>query len=200
MTDNYQKIVHQNLKKLYNPLPPGLAGALPSEREDDCFIFEAFGKQCRIRSDGISLDNSDDIGVLGILISLYALQADPQLQKLEPLKSFRDFPNSMPYVGAFATHTEKILIPHVEKIEKAQIHIMEALQGRGATDLAGGDFSFLVRPLPKISLCYIFYHADEEFPASVTCLYSNNAPTFLPLDALADVGEYTSRTILTLLD
>ena len=200
MTDNYQKIVQHNLKKLYNPLPPNLAEALPSTREDDCFIFEAFGKQCRLRPEGISLGNSDENGVLGILISLYALHADPQLQKLEPLKSFRDFPNNMPYVGAFASHTERILIPHVEKIEKAKNRITEILQGRGATDLAGGDFSFLVRPLPKISLCYIFYHADEDFPASVTCLYSNNAPTFLPLDALADVGEYTSRTILTLLD
>jgi hypothetical protein len=200
MQDNYQQIVDHNLKKLYNPLSADLAEALPSMREGDCFIFEAFGKQCRIRPEGISLDNSDETGVLGILISLYALHAGPQLQKLKPLKSFRDFPNSMPYVGAFASHTEGILIPQVTKIEKAQNRIMETLQGREATDLAGGDFSFLVRPLPKISLCYIFYRDDEEFPASVTCLYSSNAPTFLPMDALADVGEYTSRTILTLLD
>ena len=200
MTDNYQQIVRHNLKKLYNPLSVDLAEALPSLREGDCFIFEAFGKQCRIRPEGISLDNSDETGVLGILISLYALHAGPQPQKLEPLKSFRDFPDSMPYVGAFASHTEGILIPQVTKIEKAQNRIMETLQGREAIDLTGGDFSFLVRPLPKISLCYIFYRADEEFPASVTCLYSSNAPTFLPMDALADVGEYTSRTILTLLD
>ena len=200
MTDNYQQIVHHNLKKLYNPLSVDLAEALPSLREGDCFIFEAFGKQCRIRPEGISLDNSGETGVLGILISLYALHAGPQPQKLEPLKSFRDFPDSMPYVGAFASHTEGILIPQVTKIEKAQNRIMETLQGREAIDLTGGDFSFLVRPLPKISLCYIFYRADEEFPASVTCLYSSNAPTFLPMDALADVGEYTSRTILTLLD
>jgi len=200
MTDNYQKIVHNNLKKLYNPLSADLTEGLPSMRDGDCFIFEAFGKKCRIGPDGISLSNSDQTGVFGILISLYALHAGLQLQQLEPLKAFRDFPDSAPYVGAFATHTEGILIPQVTKIEKAQNRIMETLQGRESTDLAGGDFSFLVRPLPKISLCYIFYRADEEFPAAVTCLYSSNAPTFLPMDALADVGEYTSRTILTLLD
>ena len=88
MTDNYQQIVHHNLKKLYNPLSVDLAEALPSKREGDCFIFEAFGKQSRIRPEGISLGNSDETGVLGILISLYALHAGPQLQKLEPLKSF----------------------------------------------------------------------------------------------------------------
>jgi hypothetical protein len=200
MTDNYQKIIHHNLKKLYYPLPADLTETLPSMREGDSFIFQAFGKQCRISPEGISLGNSDEAGVLGILISLYALHAVPQLQILEPLKSFRDFPNSMPYVGAFTSHTEGILIPQVTKIKKAQNRIMQILQGREASDLTGGDFSFLVRPLPKISLCYIFYHADEEFPASVTCLYSSNASTFLPMDALADVGEYTSRTILALLD
>jgi hypothetical protein len=59
--------------------------------------------------------------------------------------------------------------------------------------------AFVVHPLPKIALCYIFYVADDDFPASVTCLYSNNAHHFLPIDALADVGEYTSRRMLTLI-
>ena len=58
----------------------------------------------------------------------------------------------------------------------------------------------MVQPLPKIVLCYIFYAADEDFPASATCLYSHNAHRFMPVDGLADVAEYTSRVILTLLD
>jgi hypothetical protein len=199
MPNNYQQIVQANLKKLYNPLPDNLAEALPANQSGSCFTFEAFGEQCQIRPDGIHLGNTAESGVRGILITLYALHATPEPEKLEPLKSFKDFPNSMPYSGAFVTHTERILIPQVEKIEKAQTRITAKLQGRDATELAGGDFSFLVRPLPKISLCYIFYRADEEFPASITCLYSSNASTFLPIDALADVGEYTSRTILTIL-
>jgi hypothetical protein len=47
---------------------------------------------------------------------------------------------------------------------------------------------------------FIFYEADDDFPASVTCLFSNNANQFLPVDGLADVGEYTSRNILNLID
>jgi len=53
--------------------------------------------------------------------------------------------------------------------------------------------------LPKIALCYIFYLPDEEFPASVTCLFSNNARLFMPLDGLADVAEYTSRRIIEII-
>jgi hypothetical protein len=134
------------------------------------------------------------------LISLYALHAKPEICILEPLKAFKDFPNSMPYAGAFATHTQQILVPHVERIEKARNHIMEKLYGRKAPASLEGDFSFIVYPFPKIALCFIFYESDEDFPASVTCLYSNNALSFLPIDALADVGEYTSRKILDLVD
>jgi hypothetical protein len=56
-----------------------------------------------------------------------------------------------------------------------------------------------VKPLPKIALCFIGYLADEEFPASATCLFSSNASDFMPMDGLADVGEYTARTICRLI-
>jgi hypothetical protein len=102
----------------------------------------------------------------------------------------------MPYAGAFVTHTQQILVHHVEDIEKSRGRIMEKLNGHKAPDSVKGDFSFVVYPLPKIALCYIFYEADDDFSASATCLFSNNALSFLPIDALADVGEYTSKKIL----
>ena len=106
----------------------------------------------------------------------------------------------MPYVGAFTTHTEQLLVPHVAKIKESVQTITKTLKGEKAPSEAGGDFSFIVYPLPKIALCYIFYEADDDFPASLTCLFSNNANQFMPVDGLADVGEYTSQKILKLID
>ena len=196
--DNYTRIIRDNLHRLYDDLPQQLGKSLPAEREGDRFLFTAFGKQCEITPQGIVVGNQPETGVIGILISLYALHANPGPQILEPLKSFKDFPDSMPYVGAFASHTENILVPHVSRIEAAQKRIVKTLDGEDAAAVGSGDFSFFVRPLPKISLCYIFYHADEDFPASVTCLFSGNALDFMPIDGLADVGEYTSRKIINL--
>ena len=196
MGDNYAKIVQDNLKKLFENLPKDLARALPATQNGDAFLFEAFGETCEIRSDGIFLGEVQQTGVIGILISLYALNAKPETCLIEPLKAFKDLPNSMPYAGAFVTHTQQILVPFVEKIQVSTDRIIETLNGCEAPSSVGGDFSFMVYPLPKIALCYIFYEADEDFPASVTCLYSNNAFSFLPIDALADVGEYTSKKIL----
>jgi len=199
MTGNYEKLIHDNLGRLYKNPPKDLGLILPTNRKGDSFFFEAFGQECRIRPEGIKLGGREETGVIGVLISLYILNVRPEPSVLQPLKAFKDFPGSMPYIGAFASYTENILVPYVETIEEEQNHIMECMQGKDASEIAGGDFSFFLCPLPKITLCYIFYRADEDFSASATCLFSNNAHNFLPLDALADVGEYTSRKIIEIL-
>ena len=199
MPDNYAKIIEENLRLLYQTPLEQVASTLPAERNGDCFVFEAFGDTCRIAPDGVFLTDRRETGVPGVLISLYARHAGPTPQIVAPLKAFKELPNSMPYAGAFTTHAETPLTPQVDRIEAAQSLITHILQGEPSSHLPGGDFSFLVRPLPKISLGYIFYRADEEFPASVTCLFSNNAPDFMPIDGLADVAEYTSKKILALL-
>lgn len=199
MGNNYAKIVQNNLKKLFENLPKDLARALPATQNGDAFLFQAFGGTCEVRSDGIFLNEVQQTGVIGILISLYALNTKLETCLVEPLKAFKDLPNSMPYAGAFVTHTQQILVPHVEKIQISTPRIIETMNGCEAPSGVGGDFSFMVYPLPKVALCYIFYEADEDFPASVTCLYSNNALSFLPIDALADVGEYTSKKIIDIL-
>lgn len=199
MTDNYEKLIRDNLERLYKKLPKDLGLILPANRKGDSFFFKAFGEECRIQREGINLGGREETGVPGVLISLYVLNVCPEPSVLQPLKAFKDFPGSMPYTGAFALYTEKNLVPYVEEVEEKQNHIMEYMQGKDASEIAGGDFSFFLCPLPKITLCYIFYRADEDFSASATCLFSNNAHNFLPLDALADVGEYTSRKIIHIL-
>ncbi len=128
MNNNYTKIVRSNLDKFYQGITDKTADALSAVREGDIFIFEAFGKICRITPEGIMLGDKKEEGVVGILISLYTLYAKPEPCRLEPLKAFKDFPDSMPYTGAFATHTEQVLIPHVPEIRKNSANIMEKLR------------------------------------------------------------------------
>ena len=200
MTENYTKIISDNLDQLFKDQTRELAQCIPANKRGDSYTFRAFGETCRISPEGIFLDERQDNGVVGILISLYALHVQLSPEIIEPLKSFKEMPNSMPYAAAFKTHTERPLVPHVNRIEGAQERIIQLFDGQAGNDQASGDFSFRVKPLPKISLTYIFYRADDEFPASATCLYSNNAAEFMPIDGLADVGEYSSKKILSLLE
>jgi hypothetical protein len=198
MADNYMKLARKNLDRLFGHLPDDLEYRLPAENTGFDYTFTAFGQACVIAPEGITLDGVEAPGVIGILLSLYALNATADLPVLDPLRAFKEFPFSAPYVGAFASHTEQILVPAVHRIKTKTALIIETLSGETAPASVGGDFAFVVRPLPKIFLCYIFYEADEEFPPSATCLYSSNANRFMPVDGLADVGEYTSKRILDL--
>lgn len=197
--DNYQKIIRDNLDLLYKNLPEKLERLLPGQRQQNQFGLKAFGQSCQIRPAGVTIGDKPETGVVGILITLYALHANEAPCIPTPFKAFRELPNSMPYVGAFASHTESVLVPHFERIETNLDPIFKTLNGELSTGSDGGDLSIIVRPLPKIKLRYILYFADDEFPASATCLFSNNAPSFLPIDALADTGEYTSKKIIEII-
>ncbi|MDI6797014.1 MAG: DUF3786 domain-containing protein [Desulfatibacillaceae bacterium] len=201
MTDNYTKIMLQNLDRLFMQLPQNLDQRMGAQRVCNDWAFNAFGRPCRIHPHGIDLGGGPVGGPVGVILSLYALHAKDAPLVLDPPAAFRQMPDSAPYVGAFRTHTETLLAPFTPEIEKAADLLFNSLCGmEPPTSLgASADLTFVVRPLPKIALCYQCYMPDEDFPASVTCLYSNNAHLFLPTDALADVGEYTSRRILELI-
>ncbi len=194
---NFAQLTRSNLITLFNAdSQHALAQNLPAEPVGTQFQFRAFGDVCLLGKAGIFLRRPSSTGVMELLISIYALNSRPDPVRLTPYKAFRELPNSMPYIGAFATHTEAILMPHVGKIDKQSSDLASRLDGRVESGPECGDFSLILRPLPKIVLKYIFYRADHEFPASVSCLFSYNAGDFLPTDALADTGEMTSRKLL----
>jgi len=195
---NYQKIAENNLRRFYEDPGADAAARLGADRRSDEFFFRAFGGRCRISPAGITLEGQPQAGVLGVLISMYALYASQASCIIEPLKSFNELPDSMPYTAAFAARTQQPIVARVEAVGQNTQRIIDVFSGKNPPAGMGGDFGFLLYPLPKIALCYVFYRADEDFPASVTCLYSANAVAHLPTDALADVGEYTSREILHL--
>jgi hypothetical protein len=199
MSTKYAEIVEQNIKILFNDDLPSRADAMGAELENQTLVFNAFGAQCRLASDGVTLNGEPQTGPQGIVLSLYALHAISEKCRVEPFKAFKELPNSAPYAGAFTSHTEQPLTPLVDRILERQHSLIDHFDGIPAPSHLSGDGALIVRPLPKIVLCYIFYKADEDFPASATCLLSNNASTFLPLDALADTGEYTSRAMIDVL-
>jgi hypothetical protein len=196
---NYAAIINQNLDRLYRSIPVDLTDRLPAEHVADNFVFQAFGESCQLGPQGIKLAGAEETGPKGVIISLYALQATLVSCKLAPFKAFREIPDSMPYVAAFASRTERVLFDQIDEIENHADRIAARFGGSAGSDNTAGDFSLIVYPLPKIALNYIFYRADDEFLASATCLFSANASTFLPTDALADTGEYTSKMVLDIL-
>ena len=197
---SYAAILRDHLADFFQGDTAVLA-AYPGVTEiDDGFELIAFGQRCRLSPHGIFFDEQPEWGPRGIIVALMARHAVPETAIESPWRAFRELPNSAPYVGAFRAHTEQILVPHVPALYERQPDTIQRFKGRSTDSDGPADWSVILEPLPKIALCYHFYLPDEDFPANVTCLFSNNAGCFLPTDALADVGEYTSRALIASLD
>ncbi len=195
MPTQYEKLIQDNLLEAFKRPLAELERSLGAKRDGISLVFPAFGRMCRIDAEQVSLSDSPVLDPKGLIISLYARHAVPRKIQCEPFAAYKEFDGTMPYQGAFSANSECVLIPHVPMIQKKAGLIKEAFGGRNGDS---GDFSLVLYPLPKIALCYVFYLSDEEFPASATVLFSANARTFMPLDGLADVAEYTSKEIIQL--
>ncbi len=195
MTTQYEKIILKNLDACFSDPDPDLAGRMGAKPCEDGFCMQAFGETCRVAPEGIRFEETLRKDPQALLISLYAVNSCHDAIRLKPFKSFKEFPGSMPYQAAFSANAERILVPHVPVIQEKSDAIKEAFQGFEGED---GDFSLVLYPIPKMALYYIFYMPDDEFPASATALFSANALSFMPLDGLADVAEYTSKKIIAM--
>jgi hypothetical protein len=198
VTTHYDRLAGENLAWVFASPTTDLAARLGAHAQGERYRFSAFGQDCRLSADGIGLDDKPATGVTALLIALYARHAIDAEMVVEPLKAFAEMPDSAPYAAAFRSHSETLLVPHVDRVLANRDRIVERFNGHPAPPEISGDWAILLQPLPKISLCYSFYAADEEFPPAATCLFSANAAAFLPTDALADVAEYTSRAIIDL--
>ena len=126
---NYTEIIKKNLNRRYRQTPVDLAERLPAQEVGGGFIFQAFGESCKIGPQGIKLGDTDETGPKGVIISLYALQAAPVSCRLTPFKAFREMPDSMPYVGAFAAHAERVLFDQIDGIEQHADRIAQRQPG-----------------------------------------------------------------------
>ncbi len=198
MNESYSEIQREYLKRTWARPAVELERCIPASYDGERYYFDAFGEPCELQRERILLSAKEISGAEGVLIALYASRVPDVPVRLEPLKSFKEIPNSMPYQGAFAAHAERVLVPYVTSIRRFQDRILVSFGGHTNSDAPSGDFSFTLYPLPKVPLYYIFHLPDEEFPAAVTCLFASNASEFLPADGLADVAEVTAKRIIAL--
>jgi hypothetical protein len=192
----YAGIVRDHLAAAFADKAALLASYPGVEARPDGFELCAFGRSCIVSPEGVFFDGRPEWGPQAIIVALLARHAAPDRRVDTPWRAFRELPDSLPYVGAFRAHTEQILVPHIVDLHRQRDVVAMRLKLRPAPADGPGDWTLVLEPLPKIALCYHFYLPDEDFPANATCLYSNNAHRFLPTDALADVGEYTSRALM----
>ena len=199
MSQNILQIQKEYLQKAYTRPIQELEEAIPARYEGSALHFQAFGEPCEVSREEIILNGEPLRGGEGILIAIYISLVTTESVQLQPLKAFRQFSGGMGYQPAFAMNAEKVLIPYVESIQGKEEELIARFSGSPNSDVKRYDFSFTLYPLPKIPLYYLFNLPDDEFPATVTCLFSSNADRFLPIEGIADTAEYAAKRIILLI-
>lgn len=65
----------------------------------------------------------------------------------------------------------------------------------GGTKLPYADNAFALKVFPRISLAYLLWKGNEEFPPRIRVLFDSNVQSFLPLDIIWAMVDETTRRL-----
>lgn len=90
--------------------------------------------------------------------------------------------------------------PDFRELEEAFSASPEAME-RAAVALGGrrvehGDAAVEIQALPRVPITFVFWAADEEFPASTSMLFDRTAEKQLPLDVVLALAQETMHRLV----
>ncbi|HVN25170.1 MAG TPA: DUF3786 domain-containing protein [Syntrophorhabdales bacterium] len=185
------ELLEESRKKNVGASAPDLGGALV----DGSAQVPLFGEACTVRDDGVYKGQSrlDTIG--SILVLRYLLTAGDDLLRNRWV-AYRDFSDGAQFASYIKANIE-------DRLAKAfggnQALLRERLGALGASlyrSEAKPDVAAALRPFPKVPLLVIFWDKDEEFEASFQFLFDESASSFLDMEALAVLLEYTCQKMV----
>jgi hypothetical protein len=106
---------------------------------------------------------------------------------------YKEIPGGMPYAGVFQKRVVNPLIEGFGKTPEKFLRSGLAMEGKEA---AFGDVSFSLEVLPRVSLTFVFWTGDEEFPPSIQVLFDRAIDRYLSLEDVVVLGEMTSKRLI----
>ncbi len=172
----------QKLKQLLNP-----------QNDTYQFLGFTFNLKTATLTNHIGKVNPEELSIklLPAILSHYS-QAKPA-PSIGNLVKFKDLPGGYSYAEAF---TKRAIEPVAKTFGNNPQLMVKAAQLLEGKPLKLGDASFVIEALKGITLTYILWRADEEFPAEVNILFDDSASSYLPTEDLAVLGELTTVRLI----
>lgn len=118
-----------------------------------------------------------------LLHYLYSANGAPVQNKFI---SFKELPDGAIYIDPFY----KRAIEPMLKIFGSNHELFLRVAGKlGGEKQALGDVSVTIPVLPRVSITYVMWAADDEFPASGNIIFDASAPNYLPTEDYAVVAS-----------
>jgi hypothetical protein len=107
--------------------------------------------------------------------------------------AYGDIPSCMHYEPVF---TKRVLKPLERAFGYDKYAFLEAGTALGGKEDEYGDASFTLFAFPKVSITFILWVGDEEFPPSVKALFGPSITGYLPLEDIVVIAKLAASRIL----
>jgi hypothetical protein len=192
---NYDAVLAELLEEAKSRNAAANAPALGGSLVDGLAQMPLLGDICTVKDDAVYKGDSK-LGTIGsILVLRYLLTAGD-----DPLRnawvSYGDFKDGAQFASYVKANIEDVL---AKAFAEKQALLRERLQAIGATmyrSEAKPDVAAALHPFPRVPLLVIFWDKDAEFDASFQFLFDESAESFLDMEALAVLLEYTCQKLI----
>lgn len=127
------------------------------------------------------------------LLLHYLLKADGTLPTGNWI-SYKDIPGGLLYAGVLA---RRVTEPLAKRFGKSARLFREAGTRLGGESAEVGDVSFILQAFPRVSLQYVLWEADDEFPSSVQLLFDSSVDHYLALEDIVVLGQITTGRLIS---
>jgi hypothetical protein len=192
---NYDAVLAELLKEAHQKNAGGNAPTLGGSLTDGLPAIPLFGEPCLVKEDGVHRAASSLDTTGSILVIRYLLTAgdEPLRNAWVPYRDFRDGARFASYIKA--NIEDRLAKAFTGKKELLQERI-QAIGGVMYRSESRPDVAAALYPFPKVPLLLIFWDKDDEFDASLQFLFDRSAESYLDLEALAVVLEYTCQKLI----
>ncbi len=140
-----------------------------------------------------SIDPERSIDPALEVLILHYLRDAQRVRLTDRWVSYRELPSGGFYYPVFRARAE---IPLIKRLGSRPELFKKAACSLGGEPAQYGDLAFKIMIFPRLSLVYILWAEDEEFPANASVLFDSSAENHLPIEDLAYLGETVTRELI----
>ena len=164
--------------------------------DDDALLLAMLGQEYVVRHEGILLHGQkapeSHAGVI-----LEYLFSPGTSQVMQPWRSIGSFAGQAP--AGFRKKVELPVAQYAGDVVARANTVLQMIDAKAVPSLLGSDLALTVRALPKVALHVELSEENQDFPAEVWVLFSQNADEFLSVAGMQALGEIFKERLLGLL-
>jgi hypothetical protein len=130
--------------------------------------------------------------VTKIILLHYLIRADGTAERND-LVPYKEVPGGLMYAGVFERRVAASLITAFGQDPQKFLRAGVAMGGESQ---GFGDVSFLLRVLPRVSVTFVLWQGDDEFPPSIQILFDRSIDRYLSLEDIVVLGEMIAKRLI----